>query len=102
MFSCDFIKKVHIESSRMSSKSRKSSLRGFSACCLLLMITAVHAETFVPPTGKISPFRRDQLPISDRAIGNLSQQLTTIASASPYETAEHRKAEFRRQGKDRK
>jgi hypothetical protein len=56
------------------------------------MIAAAHAETFVPPTGKISPFRRDQLPISDRAIGNLSHQLTTITSASPYETAEHRRA----------
>lgn len=56
------------------------------------MIAAVDAETFVPPTGKISPFRRDQLPISDRAIGNLSHQLTTITSGSPYETAEHRQA----------
>lgn len=76
----------------MNSKSRKSSLKGLSACCFLLMVAAVHAETFVPPTGKISPFRRDQLPISDRAIGNLSHQLTTITSASPYETAEHRRA----------
>ena len=56
------------------------------------MIAAVDAATFVPPTGKIAPFRRDQLPISDRAIDNLSYQITTITSASPYETAEHRRA----------
>ena len=56
------------------------------------MIAAVDAATFVPPTGKIAPFRRDQLPISDRAIDNLSNQITTITSASPYETAEHRRA----------
>ncbi|MFN5870308.1 MAG: hypothetical protein ACK46A_13395, partial [Akkermansiaceae bacterium] len=55
-------------------------------------IAAVDAATFVPPTGKIAPFRRDQLPISDRAIDNLSYQITTITSASPYETAEHRRA----------
>ncbi len=76
----------------MHLKSRKSSIRSLSVCCFLLMIAAVDAATFVPPTGKIAPFRRDQLPISDRAIDNLSNQITTITSASPYETAEHRRA----------
>jgi len=76
----------------MHLNSRKSSIRSLSVCCFLLMIAAVDAATFVPPTGKIAPFRRDQLPISDRAIDNLSYQITTITSASPYETAEHRRA----------
>ncbi len=76
----------------MHLNSRKSSIGSLSVCCFLLMIAAVDAATFVPPTGKIAPFRRDQLPISDRAIDNLSYQITTITSASPYETAEHRRA----------
>jgi hypothetical protein len=88
----DLSKKVHIGKSRMNSKLKKSLTKRFSACCVLLMITAGHADTFVPPTGKISPFRRDQLPITDRAIRHLSEQLENVSSASPYETAEHRRA----------
>lgn len=76
----------------MNFKSRKLLRRGLSACCLLLLTTAVNADTFLPPTGKLSPFRRDRLPINDQAISGLSKDLTTLTSASPYETAEHRRA----------
>ncbi len=92
MFSCEFTKKVHISSSRMNSKSRKLLIRGLSACCLLLLTTAVNADTFMPPTGKLSPFRRDRLPLDAQAISDLSNHLETLTRASPYETAEHRRA----------
>ncbi len=92
MFSCEFIKKVHTCNSRMNFKSGKLLFRALSTCCLLLLTTAVNADTFLSPTGKLSPFRRDRLPISDQAIGGLSNDLTTLTGASPYETAEHRRA----------
>lgn len=76
----------------MNLKSRKSLLRALSASCLLLLTSAVNADTFLPPTGKLSPFRRDRLPINERTIGGLSNNLTTITGASPYETPEHRRA----------
>ncbi len=92
MFSCEFIKKVHKCSHCMNAISRKSLRRGLSTWCLLLLTTAANANTFLPPTGKLSPFRRDRLPINDQAIGSLSSRLLTVASASPYETPEHRRA----------
>lgn len=76
----------------MNSKSRYFLRHGLSASCLFLLCTPVLAESFVPPSGKISPFRRDRLPISDRSINGLSDCLTTITSGSPYETAEDRRA----------
>jgi hypothetical protein len=75
----------------MNSYLRKSLPRGLGSCCLLLMMTVAYADSFIPPTGKISPFRRENLPISDRVIDSISAQLTTITSASPYKTAEHRR-----------
>ncbi len=75
----------------MKFKSRKLLRRGLSACCLLLLTTAVNADTFLPPTGKLSPFRPDRLPIDAQAINDLSNYLETLTRASPYETAEHRR-----------
>lgn len=75
----------------MNLKSRKLLLHGLSACCWLSLCSTLAADAFVPPTGKISPFRRDRLPIPERAINGLSNYLTTLASASPYETPEHRR-----------
>ncbi len=65
---------------------------GLSACGLLLLCTPVIADTFVPPSGKISPFRRDRLPITASSIISLSDFLITMTSGSPYETAEDRRA----------
>lgn len=92
MFSCDFMKKVHTGSSRMNPNFSKPLRNGLYACLALMLVTAANADTFLPPTGKLSPFRRDRLPIDERSIGGLSYHLTTITSASPYETAEHRRA----------
>ncbi len=76
----------------MNAISRKSLRRGLITWSLLLLTTAVNANSFLPPTGKLSPFRRDRLPINDQAIGSLSSRLLTVTSASPYETPEHRRA----------
>ncbi len=91
MFSCEFIEKVHTSSSRMNPNFSKSLRNGLNACLVLMLITAANADSFLPPTGKLSPFRRDRLPINERSIGGLSYHLTTITAASPYETAEHRR-----------
>lgn len=85
-------KKGHMTSSRMNLKSRNLLRSGLSACCLLLLCTPVIADSFVPPTGKMAPFRRDLLPINDRLMHGLSNYMTTITSGSPYETSEHRRA----------
>lgn len=76
----------------MNSGSRNWLIRGLSACCLFALTSASSADLFLPPSGKISPFRRDRLPINDQWIHGLSNDLTTIISGSPYETAEDRRA----------
>lgn len=76
----------------MNSGFRNWLSGGLMACCLSALTSASVADLFVPPSGKISPFRRDRLPIHDRLIHTLSNDLTTITSGSPYETAEDRRA----------
>lgn len=78
--------------SGMKSGSRNWLSGGLMACCLSALTSASVADLFVPPSGKISPFRRDRLPIHDQWIHGLSNDLTTIISGSPYETAEDRRA----------
>lgn len=75
----------------MNSKSRNPLRHGLGTYCILLLCMPVMADTFVPPSGKVSPFRRDRVPLHVRAISGLSDGLVTLASASPYETAEHRR-----------
>ncbi len=72
----------------MNLKFRNLLFSSLSGCCLLLLSSAALADSFVPPTGKISPFRRDRLPINERAINWLSTFLVTLTSGSPYETPE--------------
>ncbi len=72
----------------MNSKFRNLLFSSLCGCCLLLLSSAALADSFVPPTGKISPFRRDRLPINDRAINWLSTFLVTLTNGSPYETPE--------------
>jgi hypothetical protein len=76
----------------MNLKSRTLLLSGLSTCCLFLLPTVVIADSFIPPTGKISPFRRDRLPLNDKTMSWLARVLTNVTSGSPYETAEHRRA----------
>lgn len=76
----------------MNSGSRNWLIKGLSACCLFALTSASSADLFLPPSGKISPFRRDRLPINERWIHGLSNDLTTMISGSPYETAEDRRA----------
>lgn len=76
----------------MNSIFSKFLRNGLNVCLGLVLMTAANADTFLPPTGKLSPFRRDRLPINEREIGMLSYRLTTIACATPYETAEDRRA----------
>jgi hypothetical protein len=76
----------------MNSGSPNWLIRGLSACCLFALTSASSADLFLPPSGKISPFRRDRLPINERWIHGLSNDLTTMISGSPYETAEDRRA----------
>jgi hypothetical protein len=78
--------------SRMKFKRRILLSGGLSACCLFALTAALSADSFQPPTGKISPFRRDRLPINDRSIIGLSKYLTTITDGCPYQTAEDRRA----------
>lgn len=75
----------------MNLKFSKSLRNGLNACLFIMLATAANADSFLPPTGKLSPFRRDRLPIDERSIGGLSHHLTTVSGASPYETAEQRR-----------
>jgi hypothetical protein len=76
----------------MKFRRRNLLSGGLSACCLFALTAALSADSFQPPTGKISPFRRDHLPINDQSIIGLSEYLTTITGGSPYQTAEDRRA----------
>ena len=76
----------------MKFRRRNLLSGGLSACCLFALTAALSADSFQPPTGKISPFRRDHLPINDQSIIGLSEYLTTITGGSPYQTAQDRRA----------
>lgn len=78
--------------SRMKFNRRILLSGGLSACCLFALTATSSADSFQPPTGKISPFRRDRLPINDQSIIGLSKYLTTIIGGSPYQTAKDRRA----------
>jgi len=66
--------------------------RSLSGACVLLMCTAAVAATFEPPSGKLSPFRRDRLPVNKGTIYGLSGSLVTVTGGAAYETAEDRRA----------
>jgi hypothetical protein len=76
----------------MNRISCKLLRRSLSGACVLLLCTAAVAATFEPPSGKLSPFRRDRLPVHKGTIYGLSGSLVTVTGGAAYETAEDRRA----------